>query len=73
MRSKVEDDAYCGFLCSDIIERQKAILDDIDDFSQYNPGFAAIMRFRITQMCLDKRVENVDKTVENIEKHLVST
>ena len=63
-----ENDNYCGFLCSDIMERQEAILKDIDDFAEYNPGFAAIMRFRITQLCLDSRTKQIENVVNNTIK-----
>lgn len=50
-----QTDSYCGFLCSDIIERQQKIIDDLKDFAEYNPGFAQVMLYRITLMCLDQR------------------
>ena len=46
-----DKDGYCGFLCSDIIERQEKIIKDIDDFEAYNPEFAQTMRFRILKIC----------------------
>lgn len=51
-----ENDDYCGFLCSDIIERQQAILDDIKKFSEVNPEFALVMLGRITEMSYDARL-----------------
>lgn len=36
-------DEYCGFVCSDITDRQKAIIKDITDFSEYNREFALVM------------------------------
>lgn len=45
-----EDDDYCGFACGDIIARQQQILDDINDFSQYNPEYALVMIGKIMEM-----------------------
>ena len=47
-----ENDDYCGFLCSDIIERQKKIIEDIKDFAEYNPDFALVMLSRIADLCV---------------------
>ena len=55
-----EDDNYCGFLCSDIIERQQTIINDIKDFAQYNEDFAQVMMLRIVKMCLGEIKEKVD-------------
>lgn len=52
-----ENDDYCGFLCSDIIERQQKIIDDIKDFSEYNKDFALVMIGRITELCYNARLE----------------
>lgn len=54
-----EGDPYCGFLCQDIIDRQQAIINDLKDFAEYNPGFAQVMIFRITQMLLNERQSNL--------------
>jgi hypothetical protein len=48
------------------MERQQAILKDIDDFAEYNPGFAAIMRFRVTQLCLDSRTKEIENKISVI-------
>jgi hypothetical protein len=48
-------DEYCGFVCSAVLERVQSILNDIDDFGKYNKEFAQVMRFKVTQMCLDSR------------------
>jgi hypothetical protein len=60
-----EGDNYCGFLCSDIIERQQKIIDDIEDFAAYNKEFAQTMRFRILKMCSNDAFRNMpeDQTV----------
>lgn len=55
-----EGDPYCGFLCSDIIERQQKIIDDIKDFAQYNEPFAQVMMIRIMKMCIGEMKEKVD-------------
>ena len=49
-----EDDPYCGFLCGDIIERQQKIMQDINDFAEYNPEFAQVMRIRVLKICSDE-------------------
>jgi hypothetical protein len=48
-----QKDQYCGFLCSDITERQEKILGDIIDFAKYNPEFAKVMIFKILKMSVD--------------------
>lgn len=61
-----DEDGYCGFLCSDIIERQQAIINDIKDFSQYNREFAMVMIGKIIEMSynagLDLPVKKVNPT-----------
>lgn len=66
-----ENDTYCGFLCSDIIERQQAIIDDIKDFASYNPEFALVMFGRITEMSYNATLELPRKQVEPIN-HVVA-
>lgn len=48
-------DDYCGFVCSDIIDRQQKILDEITNFSEHNPEFAYIMHGRIMEMIYNSR------------------
>jgi DNA-directed RNA polymerase subunit F len=47
-----EDDNYCGFLCQDVIDRQTEILDEIKDFSNYNPEFAQEMIDKIINLSI---------------------
>lgn len=56
-----ENDSYCGFLCSDITERQQKIVDDIKDFSEYNPEFALEMMGRIMEIWIDGHKELTQK------------
>ena len=63
-----EDDDYCGFACGDIIARQQQILDDINDFSQYNPEYALVMIGKIMEMVYygkDKLVNGPEKSEKN--------
>lgn len=62
-----EGDSYCGFLCSDIMERQQSILKDIDDFAEYNPGFAQVMRFKVARLCAEAITNNkvLETTIAN--------
>jgi len=43
-------DEYCGFVCSDITDRQAAIIQDIRDFSEYNREFAMVMYGKCIEM-----------------------
>ncbi len=52
-----EGDDYCGFLCSEIIERQQEIINDIKEFSKVNPEFSLVMLGRITEMSYNARLE----------------
>lgn len=41
---------YCGFLCSEAIEQQQQIIDELMVFSKYNPEFAQVMIHKLTEM-----------------------
>lgn len=53
-----EGDSFCGFLCSDIIERQEKIMQDLNDFASYNPEYAQVMRQRVLKICLHEALEH---------------
>lgn len=64
-----DGDPYCGFLCVDMIERQNRIMQDLNDFAVYNPGYAQVMRMKILKICLHEtlnHVEEEEKTKEPI-------
>jgi hypothetical protein len=50
----IEGEEYCGFVCSDILERQQEILDEIEEFSKVNPEFALVMKGKIQKMIESK-------------------
>lgn len=52
-----EGDGYCGFVCQDVLDSQQAIIDEIKDFSHYNPEFAIEMSRRIISMCMECRTD----------------
>ena len=52
-----ENSDYCGYLCAAAIEQQQAIIDELIDFSKYNPEFAPTMWDKLTKMLYDARVE----------------
>jgi hypothetical protein len=53
LKSKIESE-YCGFVCGFALEDIQKVLDEIKDFSKYNPEFARVM--------LDKIIKKVDET-----------
>ena len=59
-----EGDDYCGFLCSEIIDRQEAIINDIYEFAKVNPEFALQMLDKIVhkshyaKMYLASKIDN---------------
>lgn len=54
LRSKEE---YCGFVCGFALEDIQKVLDEIKDFSNYNPEFAREMCDKIIQKVNDTRSE----------------
>lgn len=62
------DDEYCGFMCSDVIERQKRILEDIKDFSVYNREYAVVMFGKCMEMVYyaSQDLPKIPKPEENI-------
>ena len=54
----------CGFLCSEIIDRQEAIINDIYEFAKVNPEFALVMLEKIVvkshdaKMYLASKIDN---------------
>ena len=46
-----QKDEYCGFLCSDVKERQQKIIQDIKDFAEYNGQVAWDVLSDIESMC----------------------
>ena len=51
-----EGDDYCGFLCSEIIDRQEAIINDIYEFAKVNPEFALVMLGKIVEKTHDAKM-----------------
>lgn len=51
------DDNYCGFVCGFALEDIQKVLDEIKDFSNYNPEFARTMLDKIIQKVNDTRTE----------------
>ena len=41
---------YCGYVCSEAIEQQQQIIDELMIFSKYNPDFAQLMIHKLTEM-----------------------
>ena len=54
-------EAYCGFLCSEILERQQEIANEVKDFSKYNPEFAKVMLRKLMDVLHDAN-GSIDKT-----------
>lgn len=51
-----ENNDYCGFLCSEIIDRQEAIINDIYEFAKVNPEFALQMLDKIVEKSHDAKM-----------------
>ena len=34
---------YCGFVCSDVVEKAREIKKELDDFAKYNPKEAQVV------------------------------
>lgn len=43
MTESEEDKEYCGFVCSDVVEKAKEIRKELDDFAKYNPEEANVV------------------------------
>jgi hypothetical protein len=54
LKSKTE---YCGFVCGFALEDIQKVLDEIKQFSEYNPEFARTMLDKIIQKVNDSRKE----------------
>jgi hypothetical protein len=54
LKSKSE---YCGFVCGFALEDIQKVLDEIKEFSEYNPEFAREMCDKIIQKVNDTRTE----------------
>ena len=48
---------YCGFVCSDAVDKLQSILDEIKLLNRYNPEFAPVMLDRLTEMIIKTRDE----------------
>ena len=51
---RLKSDGYCGFVCGFALEDIQKVLDEIKQFSEYNPEFARTM--------LDKIIQAVENT-----------
>ena len=51
------DQEYCGFVCGFALEDIQKVLDEIKDFSQYNPEFAREMLGKIIQKVSETRAQ----------------
>lgn len=52
-----DNDTYCGFVCSDIIDKQNKILEEINDFSKVNREFAIVMLNRLSDLIYNSKVQ----------------
>jgi hypothetical protein len=53
-------DNYCGFSCSDILQKIQEVCDEIKEFSNYNPEYSLVM--------LGKVMEKVYETRNNLSR-----
>jgi hypothetical protein len=54
LRNKTE---YCGFVCGYALDDIQKVLDEIKDFSNYNPEFAREMLGKIIQKVTETRAQ----------------
>jgi proteasome lid subunit RPN8/RPN11 len=54
LRNKTE---YCGFVCGFALEDIQKVLDEIKEFSEYNPEFAREMLGKIIQKVTETRAQ----------------
>ena len=52
---KLKSDGYCGFVCGFALEDIQKVLDEIKQFSEYNPEFARTMLDKIIAAVNDTR------------------
>jgi hypothetical protein len=52
MISEKEEGKYCGFLCSDMTEKQQEIVNEIAELRKVNPEFAAEFTGRMMDMLM---------------------
>jgi hypothetical protein len=57
------NDNYCGFACGFALEDIQKVLDEIKDFSDYNPEFALVMLDKITAAVKDTRTQLTNSLV----------
>lgn len=57
-----EEDTFCGFICSDVTERVQIIVQDIKDFSEYNPETALEVLGKLDKMLNDAKIEITFRT-----------
>ena len=50
---------YCGFVCSEVVEKAKEIRKELDDFARYNPEEAEVVLGNVLK-ALRKRTKHMD-------------
>ena len=54
---RLKSDGYCGFVCGFALEDIQKVLDEIKEFSEYNPEFARTMLDKIIAAVNDTRAQ----------------
>lgn len=51
------EEEYCGFLCSDVKEKQQEIIDELVEFNKYNPEFSKVMLKTLVDMLTNTKLK----------------
>lgn len=49
------DSKFCGYSCSDAKNRQQELIDELIDFSKYNPEYSIVMLGKLIEMLYEAR------------------
>ena len=55
------DKEFCGYVCSDALERQQKLLDEVVEFSKVNPEWALIMLGKFMDLVYETRMKLPEK------------
>lgn len=54
---EIEEEAYCGFVCSAFLERHHELIEEVKDFSKHNKEFALVMLGKMIEEAFNTRME----------------
>lgn len=72
-KEKEKEKGYCGFVCSDVVDKAREIKAELDDFDKYNPEEAKVVRGNVLKALVGDDVKELIESQLCYNPDLIST